>query len=90
MEIATELKEGKYIDIFDGMLDRSPFVMAAMEMMEEYKIGGWRLKEYNDVMAIGMELSATDGVMVFEPRFFEYGYAFIGFFYKLIYQCNKM
>ncbi len=90
MEIATELKEGKYIDIHDGMLDRSPFVMAAMEMMDEYALGKWMLKEVDDYRAIRIELSATDGVMFIEPTFFEYEYALVGFFYKLIYQCNMV
>jgi len=90
MEIAKELKQQKYIDNRDGMLDKSPYIMKVLEMMDEYKIGKWRLKEYDDCMAIRMEFCATKGVMIVEPTFFEYGYASVGHFYKLIDQCNMM
>ncbi len=88
MEIAKELKQQKYIDIHDGMLDESPFMMKVLELINEYPIG--RLKEVDDYRAIRMEFCATGGVMIIEPTFFEYEYASVGYFYKLIDQCNNM
>ncbi len=39
MEIATELKQQKYIDNHDGMLDESPYIMKVLEQIERPLFG---------------------------------------------------